>query len=106
FADRFAGGLLGREEFGGADHAAGGGQVRAGEHLGDAEVSELDRSVRRAQDVGRLDVAMDDAVVVDVSQSRTDLQRQVQYFLPGELALCVQDLIQALPLYVLHRVVV
>src|SRR5206468_8086600 len=50
--DGFAGGLLGREEIGGADDAAGGGQVPLREDLGDAEVGQLDSAVGGAQDVG------------------------------------------------------
>ena len=60
-----------------------------GEDVGDAEVGQLDRAetvdvrgLRRAQQVGRFEVAVDDASVVGVLQSRRYLQGKVENFFP------------------------
>ena len=54
-------GLLGGEVLGGSDDAPGLGQGRGVSEAGDAEVRELGGAVGCDQDVGRLDVAVDDA---------------------------------------------
>ena len=102
--DRLARGLLGRDELGGADDAAGRRQVRAGEDLGDAEVGELDLAVGGAQDVRRLEVAVDDAVIVDVPQGRADCRAMSSTSRQGSRFCSLQDLVEALALDVLHGV--
>src|SRR5205814_186186 len=78
----FSGGLLGGEIFGGADHAAGVGQLPAGKHFGNTKVGELDDAGRSAEQVGRLQVAMDHAMIVRVFEGGTDLQSCVEDFAP------------------------
>ena len=96
--------MLGREVFGGADDAAGRGQVALGEDLGDAEIGELDEAGGVAEDVGRLEVAVDDAVIVSVLEGRADLQGDIQHLPPGQVILFLQDIFEAGPIDIFHRV--
>ncbi len=64
----------------------------------------LPDGVRRQ--VGRLEVAVDDAAVVGVFERRRHLQRQVQHVGPGQLALLGQQRLVALALDEFHRVVI
>ena len=62
-----AGRLFGRHVAGGAQDRAGARLVRVGLHLlGQAEVGDLGLIVLVEQDVGRLQIAMDDAACVGV----------------------------------------
>jgi hypothetical protein len=75
--------LLGRHVLQRADHAALRARGFAGIlDAGDAEVGELDAPARLDQQVGRLDVAVDDALLVRVveraEQVADDLQRLLQ----------------------------
>ena len=63
-AGPFSLGLFGRHVLGGADDSAGHGQAIAGEDLGDAEIGQLDDSLGSDQQVGGLQVAVNDAGVV------------------------------------------
>ena len=69
----FALALLRRHVGGGADGAVGGGQGGDVEVLGDAEVGELERAVGQDHEVGRLEVAVDDAGLVGVLQGGAEL---------------------------------
>ena len=77
--DRLAEHLLGRGVF--ARHHR---RLRAGEpglgsgfeQLGDAEIEQLHGAFVGDQDVGRLEIAMDDEIAVRVGDRRTDLQQQ------------------------------
>ncbi len=85
-----AAGLLGRHVGGGADGDAGHGQGVVGglDQARDAEVAQL-RGVAGClvkEDVGRLDVAVDDAAVVGVLQGLTDVDRPGQGLGDGERA--------------------
>ena len=76
--DRVAFDLLGRHVGRRADHAAGGGQpVLVVDQLGDSEVEDLGLAPVRDQDVVRLEVAMDDLVVVRDTDRRQQLLDQV-----------------------------
>ena len=66
--DRLAADLLGREVRRGADHHAGGGDVRGVGEDGDAEVRQVGAALGVEQDVARLDVAVHDAVAVHVGE--------------------------------------
>ena len=55
---------LGRRE-GGRARGVSEERVRAVELVGDAQVGDLDEAVGRAEEVGGLDVAVDDLLVVD-----------------------------------------
>ena len=57
-------------------HAALGLVVLAIHQLGDAEVEQLGLAVRGDQDIGRLEVAMDDEVLVGVAHGVTDVEKQ------------------------------
>ena len=74
-------GLLGGEVLGGAHHHAGGRQRALVDAGGDAEVGELGQALAVDEDVGGLDVPVDDAGVVDdlegaghLRQDRQDLR--------------------------------
>ncbi len=84
FADRFAGGLLGRQELRSANHSPRGRQVLAGENLGDAEIGQLDDALVGPHNVGGLDIAMDDAVIVDVAEGGANLQGNFEHLGPGK----------------------
>jgi hypothetical protein len=61
------------------------------EQLRDAEIEQLGRAVGRHQDVGRLDVAVDDQVLVRVLNGRADLLEESQPLLrPQVLALAIE----------------
>ena len=60
--------LFGRHVVKRADDVAGFGEGAVGGHAGDAEVHQLDAAVGRKHDVGRLDVAMDDAARMGVGE--------------------------------------
>ena len=70
--------LLRREVGGRAEHRADLGDARLLGRLGDAEVGELDDAVDPAQQVARLDVAVDDALAVGVVEpgARAEDDRQ------------------------------
>ena len=74
--DRLAVGLLRGHVVGRAEHAAIGRHVRAAVQLGDAEVGELDVVLLVDQQVGRLEIAMDDAAVVGVLEGLLPRRRR------------------------------
>jgi hypothetical protein len=53
------------------------------ERDGEAEVAELDRAVAGEPDVGRLQVAVDDALIVGVPEGRAELLGEVEGLLDG-----------------------
>ena len=78
--DRAAVGLLGGHVFGRADQAAGRRQPRVAEQPRDAEIGQLQIVVGRQQQIGRLEIAMDDAVVVRMLQSPGELDAEAGGF--------------------------
>jgi len=97
-------GLFGRHEVGRSQHVAGGRQPRLAEQAGDAEVRELDRSVVGDQQVGGLDVAVDDAAVVGVLQRGADCDAHFGRFAPVKMPAGQQFVLQAAAVDVFHRV--
>ena len=71
-----AGGLLGRDVRGGAEHRAGGGELADQVRAGDAEVGEHERAVRPDQQVAGLHVAVHDALLVRRVQRVGGLRQQ------------------------------
>ena len=59
--------------------------------------------VRRHEDVGRLDVAVDDAVAVGEAEGGGDVGRDVGGALRQERAVAAQDVGQRAPVHVLHH---
>ncbi len=96
--------LLRREVLRGADDGRGLGHRHAGvtHGAGDAEVHDLDLAVARQHDVGRLDVAVDDAGSVRVLQGLEDADRHLQRPLRQQLATGVQKLTERRAVHVLH----
>ena len=94
--------LLGREVLRGADDRADLGHLRVA-GVGDAEVGDLDAAVVADEHVVRLDVAVDDAVLVGVAQAGEHLHRDRDRALGRERALLLDDLLERAPLEVLHR---
>src|SRR5438128_1434616 len=98
-------------------HLLGGHVVRGADRLGqprprhlperrverDAEVDELHAAVRRDHDVLGLEVAVGDAVIVQVDERVGDLDREPGRGRDGEAALAPQAVAEQLPLDVLHR---
>jgi hypothetical protein len=102
-------GLLGGDVVGRAQHRAGHGLERdAGvlEVLRESEVEDLREAVLRDDDVGRLDVAVDDALVVGVLEALRGLRDDVDGLVDGQLLLVREDHVERLALAVLHGVVV
>ena len=77
--DRAAARLLGREVLARPEHRAGlGHAVLDVERARDAEVRDLDLALLAEQDVLRLDVAVDEAVVVREGQPVRDVERELE----------------------------
>ena len=115
--DGLAAGLLGRHVGGGAEDQAGGragvGEgrgvrqiggrgVRAFPRLGEAEVEHFDLAVGRELDVGGLEVAVDDALLVRFLERRGDLRRDLARLGDGDRA-ALQALGEVLALDELQR---
>ena len=90
---RLAGDLLGRHVLGGAHDHAGHRHARGFVAVGDAEVEEAKgAAVLRNQQVGGLDVAMDDAAFVRVTESGTQLRQPPDFPRQGLLIAAADDL--------------
>ena len=87
--------LLGRHVLQGADHRALGsrGIARVGD-TGDAEITELDPSTGIEHHVGRLDVAVDDALLVREAQCRQQLAHDGERAIEGQPVADVELLLQ------------
>jgi hypothetical protein len=82
--------LLGRGELGRHRRHLGLGPLRAqaaGEQLGDAEIEQLGPAVGGHQDVRRLEIPVNDQVLVGVAHRLADLHHQLEPPLDGELVL-------------------
>ena len=122
--DRLARGLLRRHVFGGADDTAVGRVPGRAEELRDAEVGQFDRGkglvvdrlgggrrgvtldgcIRHGdQQVRRLQVTVDDAVIVGHLERSGDRQRGGDGFPPGKPPAGPQDLFEALATHQFHR---
>jgi hypothetical protein len=71
--------------------------------MGDPEVGDY-RLARLQKDVLRLEIAMDDSVLVRVGQSRENLLRNTNSFIDRELALAREPLAQGLALDIGHDI--
>ena len=94
----------GRHVVGRAEHAPRDGDAGRAEHTGDAEVGQLRLTPVGEQDVGRLDVAVDHAVVVRVLQRAADLQSDLTSLPPIEPPAVLQLLLETRALDEFHRV--
>ena len=101
---RLAGRLFGGDVLGAADDAARLREAGAGEDLGDAEVGQLEDAIVADEDVRRLEIAMDDAVIVDMLEGRADLEGDVDGVAPRELAAHVDEVVEPASLDELHGV--
>ncbi|CAM5409857.1 hypothetical protein SANTM175S_09128 [Streptomyces antimycoticus] len=106
--DRAARDLLGRHVSAGCPWDAGagepGGEADVMAEAGDAEVAELHGAVGEPHDVGRLQIAVDHALVMGVSEGRGDLLRDVQHLGDRQRAALVvlQQLAEVTALQQLH----
>ena len=73
-----------------------------GEHR-DPEIGDFDLEIRGDQDVGGLDVAMDDAVPVHVLQGAADLEDHLDHFIGRQKVLRRRVVCERLPADVLHH---
>ena len=94
--------LLGRHVSDGADHLAGAGHGIVA-NAGDAEIHDLAIAVAQHHEIGGLDVAMDDAAAVRVSQAIAGLHDVSQLFYDGDLPVAGDDLIERLAVEELHH---
>ena len=102
--DGLAGGLFGRHVFGRAQDVAGAGQPRVAEQTRDAEVGELHAAVGGQEQIARLDVAVDDAAVVGVTQRAARLDADPRHFAPIEMPTAPQLLLQTVSIDQFHRI--
>ena len=72
--------LLGRHVGDGPDGTAGAGQAGLAGDLGQAEIGDPGDALLRDEDVGRLDVAVDDAVRMGGGQAIRDLRGEGERF--------------------------
>ena len=103
--DRRAARLLGREVLRGADDRADLGHL-ARARAGDAEIGHLQPALRADEHVVRLDVAVDDPVLVRETDRRQDLPRVVDRDLDRRRPAPHDQLLQGAAVEVLHRDVV
>src|SRR5947209_5165979 len=82
FGGLFALRLLRRKVLGRADDPTRARQVPGRENFGNAEIRELDDAGRIAQQVGRFDVTMNDAMIVGMLERGTNLQGGVEHLFP------------------------
>src|SRR5438876_3251902 len=94
--------LLGRHVSDGADNLAGAGHGIVA-NAGDAEIHDLAIAVAQHHEIGGLDVAMDDAAAVRVSQAIAGLHDVSQLFYDGDLPVAGDDLIERLAVEELHH---
>ena len=97
------GGLFGRHVVGRPHDGAGGGLVVA-KDLGDAEVDQLDGIVGLKDQVGRLQISVNDSDVMSVFERRADLDRDVQRPHPTQLFFAANHRLQCLAADQFHRV--
>ncbi len=98
-------GLLRRHERGRAQRGPGARRLAAGlAHAGHAEVEQLDHVLAGDEDVGRLDVAVDDALVVEALERVAELGGDPQRLVGGDLAvLALPELLGGLAFEQLHH---
>ena len=84
--------LLGRHVSRGSQRSAGGRQRRRVQVLGDPEIGQLDLAVGRDHQVRRLQIAVDDAVLVRVVERVADLDSQLDHLAPGQVPALVDEL--------------
>ena len=102
--DGQAPGLLGRGVAGGAEHDAGGlGPRRLGEGAGQAEVGDAQPAVLAEQQVGGLDVAVDEAAAVGVVEAAGRLEADEQRLRRRQLPAAVEHRAQAAAAEVLEH---
>ncbi len=70
--------------------------------LGDPEIGQLDLAVGRDHQVRRLQIAVDDAMLVGVVQRVADLDSQLDHLAPGQVPAILEHFLQGLALDVLH----
>ncbi len=97
--------LLGRHVARGAEHHAGLGEVRGLEPR-NAEIGDLRGAVGEDDDVGRLDVAVDHAVLVRVLERLEQLAHDAHDVVHREALVRLEVALQLAPLHELHRDVV
>ncbi len=100
----FSFGLLGRHEVSGSNDPPAHGQVRRSEEFGDTKVSELNATFVCYQQVGWLDVAMDNAMIVGLFERAGDLQSDLYRFLPREFLPGGQFPLQAVAWHQFHGI--
>ncbi len=100
--------LLAHDLFGGevlcrTQQGSGAGQVGVLSRFGDPEIGHPDPAVLAQHDVGRLDVAMDDAGAVGDGQGLGDLTGHVDHVTGGEPSVFVEDRSQRAAFDSLHH---
>ena len=94
--------LLGRHVVGRADDVAGHGELVRRRDLGNAEIRDLGRAVPGDHDVGRFDVAMDDAFLVRIVERHGGLSQDAEHPLGRNGLRFRQHLVERRPIDVFH----
>ena len=100
--DRVALNLFGGQVLHRADQRAGFGEGGVVEGFRNAEVRQLHPTVWSHQDVCRLDVAMDDAVLMGVAKRLRDLDGNLECIIDGDRPAAIEDRAEVLTLNQLH----
>ena len=98
-----AAGLLGTDVVHRADGFVGDGLGGAAGKAGNAKISDFDGPVRQQHDIVRLDVAVDNALVVRVLQRPQNLHGKVDCFLPAQHLFLVDVVLQGDAVDVFHH---
>ena len=101
--DALAHRLLGGHVVRGTEDDAPAGDSGAGGDAGEAEVEDLGPSIGPDQDVGGLDVAMDDAARMRVGEAGADLEEDPHPVGEGDGGPLLDERAQVVPLQQLHR---
>jgi len=102
FVDRLPAGLLRRDVVARAHDRPGDRHPVDVDCMGDAEISDLRPPVAVEEDVLRLDVAVDEALVVREGEPARDLQRQLDRLANRQRPFAVDELLQVLSIDVLE----
>ena len=102
--DRLTERLLWRHEISRADHAPFDGQLRIPEEFGNAEVGQLHRPFRIHQQIGGLEISVNDSAVVRVLERLANIDADLDRFPPLDALSARQPFLQRFAVDRLHHI--